>query len=63
MSRKINYRPYEPEKCWVGEEQKIVYHTPEEAEMAARVAEYEHHLEGLKIYKCDYGDHWHITSS
>ncbi len=54
---------YEPERCWVGDTHKIVYHTKEEAEMAARVAEYDHHISGLKVYKCEYGDHWHLSSS
>ena len=62
MGKTMNYRAFEPEKCWVGEKQKIIYHTEEEAEIAARVAEYEHHLSGLDVYKCEYGDHWHITS-
>ena len=52
---------YEPKKCWVGETQKICYDTMEEAEMAARVAEYEHKISGLSVYKCEYGDHWHLT--
>ncbi|MBR2725922.1 hypothetical protein IKE87_01490 [Candidatus Saccharibacteria bacterium] len=54
---------YEPERCWVGEQHKIVYATKEEAEAAARVAEYDHHISGLTVYKCEYGDHWHIASS
>ena len=54
-------REYEPEKCWVGDEQKICYNTLEEAEMAARVAEYEHSVVGLSVYKCEYGEHWHLT--
>lgn len=53
---------YEPEKCWVGDVQKIIYHSREEAELAAKVAEYDHHTTGLGVYKCEYGDHWHITS-
>ena len=52
---------YEPEKCWVGEGQKICYATRDEAEVAARVAEYEHGVKGLDVYKCEYGDHWHLT--
>ena len=58
------FRPgltYEPKKCWVGEEQKICYDSFEEALMAARVAEYEHGISGLSVYKCEYGDHWHLT--
>ena len=52
---------YEPKKCWVGEEQKICYDSFEEAEMAARVAEYEHGISGLSVYKCEYGEHFHLT--
>lgn len=53
---------YEPEKCWVGEAQKICYSTREEAEVAARVAEYDYKISGLSVYKCEYGDHWHLAS-
>ena len=53
---------YEPERCWVGDVQKICYATREEAELAARVAEYDHEISGLTVYKCDYGDHWHLAS-
>ena len=44
---------YEPKKCWVGESQKICYATRDEAEVAARVAEYEHGISGLSVYKCE----------
>ena len=54
---------YEPKKCWVGESQKICYATRDEAEVAARVAEYEHGISGLSVYKCEYGDHWHLTGN
>lgn len=53
---------YEPKKCWVGEIQKIVYDTREEAEVAAKVAEYEHGAPELSVYKCEYGEHWHLSS-
>lgn len=45
----------------MGETQKICYPTREEAEVAARVAEYDHGVSGLSVYKCEYGDHWHLT--
>ncbi|MBQ3318425.1 hypothetical protein IJG76_00145 [Candidatus Saccharibacteria bacterium] len=55
---------FTPDRCWVGESQKISYKTREEAELAARCAEYDHHLPSkLKVYKCDYGDHYHLTSA
>lgn len=57
------YNSYEPERCWVGETHKISYKTREEAELAARVAEYDHHIKGLTVYKCEYGDHWHLSSN
>ena len=61
MRNKLKLGAYEPERCWVGESQKICYGSFEEAEMAARVAEYEHGATGLSVYKCEYGDHWHLT--
>ncbi|MBQ3263589.1 hypothetical protein IJH06_00515 [Candidatus Saccharibacteria bacterium] len=58
------YGFYEPERCWVGETHKICYSTKEEAELAARVAEYDHHMTTkLGVYKCEYGDHWHLTAA
>ena len=55
---------YEPKRCWVGDQHKICYATKEEAEAAARVAEYDHHMTSkLGVYKCEYGDHWHLTAS
>ena len=53
---------YEPKRCWVGDQHKICYDTKEEAEAAARIAEYDHQIpERLGVYKCEYGDHWHLT--
>ncbi len=51
-----------PEKCWVGDQQKICYKTREEAEVAAKVAEYDHGAPDLAVYKCEYGDHYHLSS-
>ena len=50
-----------PEKCWVGEKEKICYETREEAEMAARLVEVAHGLEvgTLHVYKCEIGKHYH----
>ena len=62
MSRNKQFRAYEPERCWVGEQQKIVYHSREEAEVAARVAEHDYGAENLGVYHCEFGDHWHITT-
>ncbi|MBQ9018547.1 hypothetical protein IJ117_02235 [Candidatus Saccharibacteria bacterium] len=54
---------YEPERCWVGDTHKICYASKEEAELAASVAEYDHHMSSkLGVYKCEYGDHWHLTA-
>ena len=61
--KNFNLGSFEPKRCWVGDEQKICYDTREEAEVAARVAEYEHGATGLSVYKCEYGDHWHLTTS
>ena len=64
MSRKksFNQGAYEPERCWVGETHKICYATKDEAECAAKVAEYDHGAKGLTVYKCEFGDHWHLSS-
>ena len=53
---------YEPKRCWVGDTHKICYASKEEAELAAKVAEYDHRINNLAVYKCDYGDHWHLSS-
>lgn len=52
----------EPKRCWVGDSHKICYATREEAEVAARVAELDHDAPELSVYKCEYGDHWHLSS-
>jgi hypothetical protein len=63
MGKALNYRgAVMPKKCWVGETQKICYATREEAEVAAKVAEYDHGAPELTVYKCEYGDHWHLSS-
>ena len=64
MSRKQNYNQgaFEPERCWVGDSHKISYATREEAEVAAKVAEYDHDAPELSVYKCEFGDHWHLSS-
>lgn len=54
---------FEPKRCWVGDVHKICYDSREDAEAAARVAEYDHHIvDHLNVYKCEYGDHWHLSS-
>ena len=53
---------YEPKRCWVGDVYKICYDTKEEAELAAQVAAYDHGAPELAVYKCEYGDHWHLSS-
>ena len=54
---------YDPPRCWVGESHKIIYDTREEAELAAKVAEYAHDSGPLSVYKCEYGDHYHLSST
>ena len=55
---------YIPSRCWVGDQHKIIYTTLEEAELAAKVAAYDHHLDmPLKPYKCPYADHYHLSSN
>lgn len=60
--KQIKNQPYAPEKCWVGDQQKICYKTREEAEVAAKVAQYDHGAPELTVYKCEYGDHYHLSS-
>ena len=62
-NKNFNLNQYEPKKCWVGERQKICYATYEEAEVAAKVAEYDHKTKPLTVYKCEYGDHYHLSST
>lgn len=64
MVRKRNYArcEYEPKRCWVGDTHKICYDTREEAEVAARVAEHDHGAVDLSVYKCEFGEHWHLSS-
>lgn len=59
--KNFNLRDIEPKRCWVGETRKICYGSREEAEIAAKVAEYDHGISGLSVYKCEYGNHWHLT--
>ena len=61
-NKQIKLGAYEPEKCWVGETHKICYATKDEAEVAAKVAEYDHGAKNLTVYKCEFGDHWHLSS-
>ena len=57
------HQAYEPPRCWVGDTHKIIYATLEEAELAAKVAAYDHHLDHpLKPYKCPYANHYHLAS-
>lgn len=58
----MKFREKKVEKCWVGESQKICYATREEAEVAAQVAAYDYGAPELKVYKCEFGDHWHLSS-
>lgn len=54
---------FEPEKCWVGDKHKVCYPDQESAEMSARLIEVEHGLSRgfLHVYKCDFGEHWHLA--
>ena len=55
----------EPEKCWVGDKQKVCYPDEDTAEMAARLVEIEHGLSAnsLSCYKCEFGNHWHLANN
>ncbi len=61
-NKNLNFFSFEPEKCWVGDQQKVCYKTREEAEMMAKSAEYEHGAPKLSVYKCEFGDHFHLSS-
>lgn len=56
------HQPYMPEKCWVGDQQKNSYPTREAAEAAALIAQHDYHAPRLSVYKCEYGNHWHLSS-
>ena len=53
---------FQPQRCSVGDSRKICYATEEEAELAAKVAQYDHGSPELSVYKCEYGNHWHLSS-
>ncbi|MFV0485469.1 MAG: hypothetical protein ACK5MU_04585 [Candidatus Saccharimonadales bacterium] len=55
---------YEPKKCWVGDQQKVIYPDFNSALAAARLVEYEHGLppDSLTAYKCEYGGHYHLAN-
>ncbi len=61
MSR-LQYREKVVKKCWVGEQQKVCYASREEAETAALIAERDYNAPRLTVYKCEYGNHYHLSS-
>jgi len=65
MKHKPKIGKYQPDRCWVGDTQKICYSTEQEAVQAARLAEHDHQLPlgSLSVYRCEYADHWHLASS
>ncbi|MBO4854907.1 hypothetical protein J6X15_02150 [Candidatus Saccharibacteria bacterium] len=67
MSRSQNKRPapYNPQRCWVGDKNKICYPDEDTAEMSAYLVEAEHNLPSgtLSWYHCEYGDHWHLANT
>jgi hypothetical protein len=62
MGKHKQYQAFEPKRCWVGDSHKICYATKDEAEVAAQVARYDHGAPELTVYKCEFGDHWHLSS-
>ena len=62
MAKKI-YRERVLQRCWVGDQHKIAYPTREEAEVAALVAEHDYNAPKLEVYHCEFGDHWHLSST
>ena len=66
MSKKYPHftaRTPEPKRCWVGEQPKICYDTKWEAEAAALVAQHDYGAPLLSVYRCPYGDHYHLSST
>lgn len=63
MKKMKKQRRIEPKRCYVGEAQKICYATREEAEIAAGVARYDYGAPKLTVYKCEYADHFHLSST
>ncbi len=61
MTRTGNHKSIPP-RCWVGDQQKNCYASREEAEAAALVAQYDYGTPELDVYRCEYGDHWHLSS-
>lgn len=61
---KHKFNEYEPKKCWVNEAHKVCYDDEIDAEGAARLVEHEHGLKcnSLSVYKCEFGDHWHLAN-
>lgn len=64
MSRKKPPLVCEPQRCWVGNKQKVCYPDRESAEVSGRLIEAEHGLAGnsLYAYRCEYAAHWHLAS-
>ena len=62
--KQIRSEKCEPAKCWVGEQQKVIYPDEETAELVARAREAECGLERgtLIVYRCEYGVHWHLAN-
>ena len=63
MRKRFSFGRIEPERCWVGDVQKICYASREEAEVAAQIAAHDYQAPKLTVYHCEYGDHWHLSSS
>ena len=64
MAKKnFKYSEYIPEKCWVFDQQKVCYKTREEAELVAKSLEFERGAPKLSIYKCEFGEHYHLSSN
>ena len=66
MSKKYPHsvnRTVAPKRCWVGDQAKVCYDTELEAETAALVAEHDYGAPKLSVYRCPYGDHYHLSSA
>ena len=47
----------------MGEQAKVCYDTRLEAEAAALVAQHDYGAPKLSVYRCPYGDHYHLSST
>lgn len=62
VMKRLLQKRIEPKRCWVGDSQKICYASRDEAEVAAQIAAHDYEAPNLTVYRCEYGNHWHLSS-